>query len=101
EPAELVHVLTEDLAESVADVVVERLARIRQLAFTTAAKRRSEQRAAGAGAGSKRPANDVRRPPVGARAVARRPPVHVPCEGVESAIGAVEHDSPVAGAPSG
>src|SRR3989442_13759848 len=89
--AELRHVLAEDLPGlRVADVVVERSARVRHLARAVRAADRPEQRCLDARAGVKPAADNVRRPLLRAGGTTDAPPARILPEGVQHKSAPVE-----------
>src|SRR4051812_26079139 len=95
--AELHDVLTEDVARlAVADVVVERVSAISDLARAVAPADGADERAARAAPAARAPAREDRRPSLGAGAVARGLPAAFAREEVDGEAAAVEQHGAVA-----
>src|SRR4051812_16109546 len=96
-PAELDDVLAEDVARvAVAEVVIQRVPVVGDLARAVAPADGADERVARAAPGAGAPAREDRRPGLGARAVARRRPAAFAREAVHDEAAAVEQDGAVA-----
>src|SRR4051794_38020923 len=93
---ELDDVLAEDVARlAVADVVVERVSAVDDLARAVAAADGADERVACPARAARAPAREDRRPGLGARAVAGRRPAALAREEIEGEAAAVEENGAV------